>query len=334
MEELNEYTVAVYEKSKKQEWDEFIDASINGTFLQSKRFLDYHPTDRFIDCSLMIYDKKNVLVALCPACCRYVDGAKVFYSHAGSTFGGIIITERSCHFNKIMGILLAVEDYCKKNGYSSLLLKQTSDLFSVEKNDLIEYCYYYLGYQEFKELNLYIDFSKYKENILSNFSQGKRTNINNCKKKGVTFKKLNERSEINTFYNILCQTLQKYNRLPVHNLDELLLLKDEILLNECEFYGAFLDDEMIAGSMMFYFNKAHVAHTQYLCALHEYDTLSAMTYMYYAMIDLAKSRGYKGISFGIATEDNGTVLNSGLLTSKEAFGSLHSLNRTYRKSLI
>ena len=47
-------------------WDKFIDeVSVNGSFLQSRRFLSYHD-NKFKDTSLLIY-KKNKLVAVFPA---------------------------------------------------------------------------------------------------------------------------------------------------------------------------------------------------------------------------------------------------------------------------
>ena len=49
-------------------WDEFLNESVNGTFLQSRRFLNYHPKGKFIDCSIMVYDEKNRLCAIVPAC--------------------------------------------------------------------------------------------------------------------------------------------------------------------------------------------------------------------------------------------------------------------------
>ena len=86
---------------------------------------------------------------------------------------------------------------------------------------------------------------------------------------------------------------------------------------------------MIAGSMMFYFPKVHCAHTQYLAARQDYNKLSPMTYMYYSMIKKMKELGYKKVSWGTATEDLGSYLNIGLITSKEDFGSRYCNNLTY-----
>ena len=329
----HEISIKKYDNSKKSEWDDFVNSSVNGTFLQTKQFLDYHPADRFVDSSLMVYDQDK-LVAVCPACIISDKGEKIFFSHKGSTFGGVIIGAKQCALHKILPIISGIEEYCESNEFSKIVLKQTSDLFCGKKSDLIDFALYYLGYIEKKELNFYIDFSQYDDKILSNFSQGKRTNINNCLKKGIEVKKINTETQINDFYCILCTTLEKYGKTPVHTLDELLLLKNSIIAEEVEFFGAYLENKMIAGSMMFYFRNANVAHTQYLCALPEYDTLSPMSFMYYTMIENAKRKSFDMISFGIATEDEGRYINSGLAASKEAFGAKHSVNKIYYKSLV
>ena len=84
-----------YEDSLEEQWDKFItEKSINGTFLQSRRFFNYHPAGRFKDVSLVVYNEKNNIAALIPACELEQDGKKVFFSHKGTTFGGIIIDKK------------------------------------------------------------------------------------------------------------------------------------------------------------------------------------------------------------------------------------------------
>ena len=71
-----------YEDSLEEQWDKFIaEKSINGTFLQSRRFFNYHPAGRFKDVSLVVYNEKNNIAALIPACELEQDGKKVFFSH-------------------------------------------------------------------------------------------------------------------------------------------------------------------------------------------------------------------------------------------------------------
>ena len=87
-------TIKKYDISKETEWDEFVlKQSVNGTFLQTRFFLNYHPKGRFKDCSLLVYDNNN-LVAVCPACEIEESGNRIFFSHKGSTYGGLIISSK------------------------------------------------------------------------------------------------------------------------------------------------------------------------------------------------------------------------------------------------
>ena len=68
-----------YEDSLEEQWDKFItEKSIHGTFLQSRRFFNYHPAGRFKDVSLVVYNEKNNIAALIPACELEQDGKRYF----------------------------------------------------------------------------------------------------------------------------------------------------------------------------------------------------------------------------------------------------------------
>ena len=61
-----------YRAEYEKQWDQFIqEKSVNGTFLQERRFLNYHREGRFKDCSILFFDKTN-LIAVCRRvkCCR------------------------------------------------------------------------------------------------------------------------------------------------------------------------------------------------------------------------------------------------------------------------
>lgn len=330
----NTLLVKLYDESWEKQWDDFVlNCSVNGTFLQTRRFLNYHPKERFVDVSHIVLDTKGRLVAVCPACLTVNDNKKTLFSHMGSTYGGIIIDEKWYKTHKVIEIIKALEKEWVNEGFNEVILKPTPDILSSKKQDLLDYCFYYLRYESKLELNLYVDITKCKENLLSGIAQGKRTNIHNCEKAGCVCRKLETREEIVSFHHLLRLTLQKYNKDPIHTVDELLEFKNKRLREECGFYGIFKEDKMLAGSMMFYFDKLKVAHAQYLCADPEYHTLSPMSYMYYAMLCEARKQGYEKLSWGIVTEDMGLYLNEGLTMSKEAFGSIYGVNHTYVKEI-
>ena len=56
-------TISKYEKKQLDEWDQFINASNNGTMFQKQRFINYHIDRKFVDNSLII-KKDNYLEAI------------------------------------------------------------------------------------------------------------------------------------------------------------------------------------------------------------------------------------------------------------------------------
>ena len=71
------------------EWDAFVGASKNGTFLLTRPYMDYH-ADRFPDRSLVIRHTDRRIAALLPAT---VGGPGVISSHAGLTLSLIHSSE-------------------------------------------------------------------------------------------------------------------------------------------------------------------------------------------------------------------------------------------------
>ena len=78
--EIHRYTAAYH-----RDWNDFVSESSNGTFLFLREYMEYH-ADRFTDYSLLVYEG-NKLLALLPA----NRSGDVLYSHAGLTYGGLIV---------------------------------------------------------------------------------------------------------------------------------------------------------------------------------------------------------------------------------------------------
>lgn len=329
-------TINMYKPEDFDRWDSFIRASsINGNFLQSRRFLSYHPEVRFEDFSLLYADKKGNLRALIPGAVRNVDGRRIFVSHPGSTYGGIVIDEKTSSAKRFQALLDELLSFLTDHGFDGVDLRFPPD-FMWKRNDspLVEYVLHLNGFGEFDELTTYIDFATYKESVLSNFSQGKRTNVNNGKKKGLHFEILSKREDVEYFHELLTANLEKYNASPVHTVEELWDLYSARLPGETEFVGVrSAEGKLLAAGWLFLFEEMNSVHTQYLCADLEYASLSPMTFLYYSCIEHCKEKGYRYLSWGISTEKRGEELNWGLTESKEHFGSLHGVHRSYVKSL-
>lgn len=326
MQKLN---VRLYHSTDKQKWDKFVlSESVNGTILQSKRFLDYH-RERFQDSSLIL-EKGNTIVAVVPACLIEQEGKRIFSAHSGSTFGGIVVGKPFYNIQNMEAVMDALETYFAEQKYDEVKLKCTSDIFASESPNLLYYYLFQRGFVSYDEMSCYVDFEDYREEIISNFSSGRRRDYNYSLKEGLTFRKISSDEEIKNFYDILCENLVKHNAKPVHSYEELLWFRDEILKDEVEFYAVYSGEKMIAGSMLFNFADITL-HTQYLAADQTMLKCYPMNYLDAMLIDLAKKRGFRYMSFGTSNEDNGKVLNKSLAQFKEGFGTKYGLNRTFVK---
>lgn len=320
-----------FSPENEDKWDDFIlKDSVNGTFLNSRKFLNYHK-DKYNDHSLFIKKGENI-VALIPACEIVENKKRVLYSHKGSTFGGVIINKIYNNIDHIDNVIRIFEQYLKEQGFDKIVLKSTSDIFSKDNASLLDYFYFKYDYKSYSELSLIIDLNKYDSIIEKNFSASKRRDLKYSFKYNLKFNELETNEEIINFYKLLVISLKKHNTKPVHLLEELLDLKNKILTDVVRFYGVYYGNKLIAGSMIFNFNNS-VFHTQYLASNPDYSSYYPMNFLNYNLINQAYSKKFKFFSFGINTEDKGKRLNTSLAQFKEGFGASGSINRTYYKEL-
>lgn len=323
-------TVTKYTDDKELLWDRFVrEESMNGTFLQTRKFINYHAPGKFRDCSLMFY-KGEELVAVVLACEIETEGRKVFYSHKGTTFGGIVISKRIYSSASIMELMDVFEEELIIEGYDGCYLKMTSELFERSDTDLLDYVLYQRGFIQYSELNFYMCLDSYREDIISNFHSAKRRDYRYSLRNPLTFRELVSREEILQFYEVLQLNLQKLGVQSVHTYEDLLQLKFERFPEEIIFYGVYLEDRLIAGSMVFLF-WGEVFHTQYLASNQEYLTYYPMFFLFYHLIRQAVEMKMNKVTLGICTEDQGRKLNIGLARFKEGFGATYALNKSFEK---
>lgn len=326
--------IFAYEKKHQEDWDYFVrNESSNGTFLHTRQFLEYHPAGRFVDSSLIV-KKKGQILAVIPACLIEKDGKRKYISHAGSTYGGIITRINNCGIESIYAVVSEIENYIKGLKADSIIYKITPNIFSVQDNELIEFVLWNLGYGHFMELNTYINNGNIDGN--DDFFGIKKNKVEGIKRSirsGLTFRLLENDDEIRKFYMVLVENLKKYNVNPVHTVEELLLFKNKHLQQEVDFYGVWDQEKLVAGSMVFNFVNTRMMHAQYLCSDYEYKSISPMSLLIYSLIKESLVKEYRGISWGKSTENKGKIVNMPLATSKERFCGSYYNSKTFYKEL-
>ena len=299
------FQVCKYTNSKKADWDNFIATAKNATFLFQREFMDYH-NDRFEDFSLMVY-KDEKLYAVFPA---NKNGENV-YSHQGLTYGSFVLQDSA----KLKSTFIAFKELLKflfEEGIKKLDIRIIPTFYNSLPSDELEYVLYKAGASLVKrDVILLIDY----QNKLR-FQKNRREGINKAKRKNLTIK---VDGDYEVFWNkILIPNLkEKHNSSPVHSLDEIKLLAARFP-NHIKQVNVYQDDKIVAGTTVFLTKK--VVHPQYVSANINKNELGSLDVLYNFIIDhFIAGRNY--FSFNTSSEENGKLLNEGLLFWKESCGA-------------
>lgn len=320
-----------YEEKLRTDWERFVlKESINGTFFQTRNFLDYHPKGKFNDNSLL-FMKGNNIVAVVPANLVEKEGSKKLVSHMGTSFGGIILGSQYNKISDIRAVFEALEEYMSENHISEIFLKQTSDLYAKENSKILEYFYHLYHYNTSCEMGFYGKLNNYDQEPAHSFHASRRRGYKKSLGYNLTFRQLSSDSELQEFYMVLCNNMNKFKETPVHTLADLGDFKNKRIKENIGFYGVFYKNAMIAGSMVFYIDKK-VFHTHYLATKQESLFAHPSEFLYWNLINTAKEQGFENIAFGNCTLNGGKVLHDTLAQFKEGFGTEAYLNCSFYKT--
>ena len=317
------YEILPYSPDMESRWDRFImEDSMNGTFLQTRKFLNYHPEGRFQDASFIV-EKSGIIVAAVPGCA--MEG--MFISHQGSTFGGPVISKDFYSGNKILEVIRVIDSHIVQN-FKGIKLKPTAPIFSKTPTDLVDYALEHQGYTRRTELSCWTPIEQGSD-PLENCTRECRHNFRQAEKQNLTYGEIPD-SEMEKFYDFLVLSKARHNTKPVHTLAELRDLRQRFP-EDILFRGIWKDGVYLSGMMIFVFKQAKAFHFQYLAPDDTKREINATTALFVNAMREAAQIGYKKFSWGISTEDGGDYLNENLYRFKESFGALPSVNARYEK---
>ncbi len=296
--------VEIYSEQYKDEWNNFVANSKNGTFLFHRDFMEYHKA-RFNDFSLLFY-KKNKLIALLPGNLK----DQVFYSHQGLTYGGLIMNGDTTTV-QVLEIFEHFVTSLRQQGVKEIIYKA------------IPHIYHAMPAEE----DLYALFVNKAQitarGISSVLALKEKQNYSLLRKRGIKKahdNKINikETDDLDLFWPILEKNLkERHNTKPVHSIEEIELLKKQFTPN-IRFFGAYKNGELLAGTILFITDE--VIHLQYIAASANGKALGATDILVDHVIQNAWTT-QKHFDYGISTENNGQILNTGLISHKEGFGA-------------
>jgi hypothetical protein len=309
--------VEAYSPAARAEWNAFVAASRNGTFLFDRGYMEYH-ADRFPDHSRLLRNDKGELMAIFPASAT----SDTITSHGGLTYGGCILSERMTAPLMLCGMTALLESL-KAEGFRHLIYKTMPRIFHRMPADEDQYALFAAG----AEL--------YRRDVWSVIDQSRRPPLQERRERSL--KKaarhdlhVRESSDFAAFWDILSTNLrERYGLHPVHSLDEIFLLQSRFPHN-IRLFSAFQGPTMIAGAVVY--DTGSVAHVQYNAASPQGKELGALDLLLETLISQTFS-SHAWFDLGSSTETDGRYLNRGLVEQKEGFGARTIAHDFYRLDL-
>jgi hypothetical protein len=305
--------IRTYTTKDKQNWNAFIASAKNGTFLFDRDFMEYHK-DRFSDYSLLCFKGKK-LVAVLPA----NSIGNCLYSHQGLTYGGIVFQEDTKLFDAFE-IYKSILIYLHKNKIEKLTIKVIPIFYNQLPSDELEYFMFKSNAKLLRrDVLMVID---YKHQL--KFKKNRREGINKAKRSGLTLK---IESNFDAFWNeILIPNLNnKHEVNPVHTLAEINSLAKKFPDN-IQQVNVYKDDKLVAGSTVF-LTKTTI-HPQYVSGNSDKNKYGSLDLLYDYIINYYQADKHY-FDFNISSEDNGAIINQGLIFWKEGCGARSVVANTY-----
>ena len=315
-----------YGTGMASQWDEFIESSLNGTFLHSRAFFDHNPLNLKDDNSF-VFLKNNKIIGLLPANKYVKDGKTVLNSFLRSTYGGFVVGDDAGVVDMINMVELLKMD-ARENNIDEIIIRPSFSIYHRMPVNHIEYAMWMKGFTiKSREIELAIpitvDYQKY-------FDSSAARSLKKSIKNGVT---VNENGDLTKYWEILTTNLkEKHNATPVHTIDEIVRLIDLVGPHRVKLFTAESNGETIGGILVFLANKK-VAHAQYIAADSDYQELRPLNLVTDHIIKWCLQNNFSFFNLGMACEPGGLELNTGLSRFKEGFGGRGVLRETMQIDL-
>jgi len=316
--EVREYVAA-----DKDDWDDFLKRSINGTIYHSIKFLEYYTNKKKeIKANHLLFKKKGKLIAILPAGIANATSNRTLLSPYCASFGGFMHTKDLSLKDSLL-VLDAFLEYCKEYEIGTVYITQPPQVYYEIPNEYIEFGLLKNGFAIHRyEVTIVM---RLQDNLLYRFDHEARKGVRRAEKSGVI---VSEAEVFEPFYDILVDNRRKLGAIPAHSLEDLYALKER-LPDKIKLFMAYLNDEPIAGTLIFVCTKKTILD-YYWAHRDEYQKVRPINKLIYDVGEWGRRNGFQFFDFGTTTLN--MVPNWGGAKFKERHNARGVLRTTFMKT--
>jgi hypothetical protein len=305
--------VVRYDSGCKEQWNDLVGESRNGTILHNRNYMDYH-SHRFSDCSFVVL-KKNKLSALIPGNIS----ESSWYSHQGLTYGGLVVAE-NVTAQDVLEVFDQLWSRLRELGVKRITYKPIPSLYHRVPSDEDLYA---LTRLNARLCGRKLSSTIYQQHKIS-FIESRKSGIRKAQKSGVTIKRTDSWGE---YWRILSDMLQAtHATTPLHSLEEMTYLSKQFP-NDIVLFGAYVQEVLVGGVVLFIANS-RAAHVQYIASSLKGKATGALDLLF----DHVVNQEFKDVpvfDFGTSMMSDGVMLAESLIFQKEGLGGRGTVYDTY-----
>jgi len=319
--EIYPYTV-----EEERKWEHFVNHADNGTLFHLRKFLGYHPAERFTDSSLVFSHKGRIYAVFPAAVCDY-NGEKVFFSHPGASYGGFVIGEK-IGLEETFKMVDLMVGYARERNCSRIIITQTPSYYFKKQSSYTDFALQSHGFTLRKrELSSVLSLHQTADEIYRQFPDGLKRALKKAVKSGLSVK---ASRDISRYYAILKNNLEmRHNVLPTHSEEELIRLFS-LFPDRIKLYTAERSGDILGGIIAFDCNE-RVNLAFYIAHDHARQQYRPVDFVIWKLIQASIEQGFAYLDFGTFTLN--MEPNWGLCAFKEKFGARGVFRDTFERRI-
>ncbi len=316
---MQKFQIIPYTKSYFSSWNDFVQASINGTLFHRLDFLSYHGKKYKETAQHLMWMKGKSIYAAIPMAVVDRKGKRIALSPYGASCGGFVI-KNLLGYDKATLLIEQFIEYLQ-----SMNIDECRVTFPIRAayKDFSETLFLVLYEKGFTLANTDISsVVEFKEELKYTVKSSARRNVKKAESEGIVFR---HNVPLNDFRIPFEKTFQKHQAKPTHNLDELKWLHEHFP-DSVYFDVAYYEGNPVSGICHFVKNS-RLDSSFYLCNDPEYEKLQGLSSLVYNSLVQSRKRGFRYFDFG--TSSVNTQGRSNIFKFKEKFGAIGQFRNTF-----